>query len=144
MGKTRRIVRYLGPQEIVDINRKVILESGGSVTIAGRLRIPNSLHYLVQIIQAKLDNKELYPSLSEKAALYAFNIITRHIFWDGNKRTGFICTFLFLRLNGCILSESIPTSEIVELALGIAKDEVDFPTLTTWIKEKLIEEGDFY
>ena len=133
MGKARRLVRYLSYQEIVNINREIIFQSGGFLTHAGEVRNPNSLSYLIEIVRTKFADKELYPSLAQKAAVYAFDIITRSIFHDGNKRTGMACAFLFLRLNGCILSESIPEEEIVELALQIANREVDIAGVAGWI-----------
>ena len=132
-------MRYLTVQEIVDTNRKIILRTGGFVEGAGRLANPNSLEYLVEIVQTKLGEDEVYPSLPEKAAAYAFHIITRHIFLDGNKRTGMTCTFLFLRLNGYRLVGSVTEDEIVELALMIAKKAIDIHNLAIWIQERLEE-----
>lgn len=133
MGKARRNVRYLTYQEIIDVNREIISQTGGFVASAGEVRNANSLSYLVEIVQTKFGEKELYPSLTQKAAVYAFDIITRSIFHDGNKRTGMACAFLFLRLNGCILSESIPEDEIIELALQIANGEADIAEVASWI-----------
>ena len=44
----------------------------------------NQLYYLVEIVSEKLGDIELFPTLPQKAAVYAYNIITRHIFLDGN------------------------------------------------------------
>ncbi|MBL7075123.1 type II toxin-antitoxin system death-on-curing family toxin [candidate division KSB1 bacterium] len=137
MGKTGQIVKYLSFQEIVERNRRIVLETGGFVEGAGKLSNPNSLEYLVNIVQEKINDKELYPSLVEKAAVYVFNIITRHIFIDGNKRTGMICAFWFLRLNGCIVSESISENEIVKIALDIANRTIDLPEIIIWLQERL-------
>ncbi len=120
MGETSRIIRYLSYNGIVDINRQLILTTGGFVKAAGKVNNPGSLHYLVDIVQEKINNVDLYPTLSHKAALYAYNIITRHVFIDGNKRTGMFCAFYFLMINGHNLPESISNDEIIELALGVA------------------------
>lgn len=40
------------------------------------------------------------PSVSDKAGLYMFNIISNHIFSDGNKRTGLEAALLFVDLDG--------------------------------------------
>jgi death-on-curing protein len=105
MEKTSRNVRYLNYQEIVEVNRRFILHTGGFTTGAGQLENPDSLHYLIEIVKAKFGDEEIYPSLAEKAALYIFNIITRHIFLDGNKRTGMVCALWFLHLNGFSVRE---------------------------------------
>ena len=40
------------------------------------------------------------PDAFDLAAAYAFGIVKAHAFIDGNKRTGFVAAFTFLRLNG--------------------------------------------
>ncbi|WP_319825843.1 type II toxin-antitoxin system death-on-curing family toxin [Thalassovita sp.] len=47
-------------------------------------------------------NKAAYgkPGLEEVAAAYAFGIAKAHAFVDGNKRTAFVTSATFLRLNG--------------------------------------------
>jgi death on curing protein len=44
------------------------------------------------------------PSISELAAAYAKGIVANHPFVDGNKRTAFIISVTFLRLNGLALT----------------------------------------
>lgn len=44
------------------------------------------------------------PSLARLAASYAKGIVANHAFVDGNKRTAFIVSVTFLRLNGLQLS----------------------------------------
>ena len=60
----------------------------------------NRLHYVVEAVVGKFGDTELYPTLSQKAAVYAHHIITGHIFLDGNKRVGMHCAILFLEFNG--------------------------------------------
>ena len=79
----------------------------------------NQLRYLVQIVGETLGGTELFPTLTQKAAVYAHHIITGHIFVDGNKRIGLDCALWFLALNGCSLQRNIDNS-IVELGLKIA------------------------
>ena len=40
------------------------------------------------------------PDVADCAAAYGFGIARNHPFSDGNKRTAFVCTELFLALNG--------------------------------------------
>lgn len=46
------------------------------------------------------------PSVFDLAAAYAFGIIKNHPFVDGNKRTGFLASYIFLVLNGWELMAS--------------------------------------
>lgn len=79
----------------------------------------NQLYYLVDVVRAKLGDIELFPTLFQKAAVYAHHIITGHIFLDGNKRVGMHCALLFLVLNDCSLPADLDDS-IIELGLKIA------------------------
>lgn len=79
----------------------------------------NQLHYLIDAASASFGDIELYPTLFQKAAVYAHHIITGHIFWDGNKRIGMHSALLFLVLNGCSFQPNIEDS-IIELGLKIA------------------------
>ena len=103
----------------------------------------NQLHYLVQIGGEKIDDTELFPTLAQKATVYAHHIITRHIFLDGNKRTGMHCAILFLKLNGCSLRLGIDDS-IIELGLGngaINDIEVIADHLRSWLEQQTEEGG---
>lgn len=83
----------------------------------------NQLRYLVEAVSGKFGDTELFPTLFQKAAVYAHHIITGHIFLDGNKRTGLSCAILFLELNGCTLCLDINDS-IIELGFKIADGSI--------------------
>lgn len=83
----------------------------------------NQLHYLVAAVGAKLGGTELYPTLFQKAAVYAHHIITGHIFLDGNKRIGLTSALRFLELNGCSRRLDIDDS-IIELGFKIADGSI--------------------
>lgn len=79
----------------------------------------NQLQYLIEAVSAKYGNIELYPTLFQKAVVYAHHIITGHIFFDGNKRIGMHSALLFLALNDYSFQPNIEDS-IIELGLKIA------------------------
>ena len=79
----------------------------------------NQLHYLVGIVSEKFGDTDLFPTVSQKAAVYAHHIITGHIFLDGNKRIGLTCALRFLELNGYSRLSNIDDS-IIELGFKIA------------------------
>ena len=79
----------------------------------------NQLHYVVEAVSGKFGDIELYPTLFQKAAVYAHHIITGHIFLDGNKRIGLTCALRFLELNSCKRHPNIDDS-IIELGFKIA------------------------
>ena len=83
----------------------------------------SQLHYLVEAVRGKFGDTELYPTLFQKAAVYAHHIITGHIFLDGNKRVGLSCAILFLEFNGCTLRLDIEDS-LIDLGFKIADGSV--------------------
>ena len=115
MENTRKYMRYLTIPEILAIAEKHV----GNYHILNE----NQLNYLVEVIGAKFGDIELFPSLFQKAAVYAHHIITGHVFMDGNKRIGMKCVLLFLELNGCVLRLNIDDS-IIELGLKIADGSI--------------------
>ncbi|MGA7340749.1 MAG: type II toxin-antitoxin system death-on-curing family toxin [Terracidiphilus sp.] len=71
---------------------------------------PEGVRDLVLLESALARPKNLYhyaenlPSLARLAAPYAMGIVANHPFVDGNKRTAFIVSVTFLRLNGLQLT----------------------------------------
>ena len=111
MENAGQTVRYLTISEILRVAEKHV----GSYQLLNE----NQLHYLVEIVSAKLGDTELFPTLPQKAAVYAHHIITGHLFSDGNKRIGLTCAIAFLVLNGCSLHRDIEDS-IIDLGFNIA------------------------
>lgn len=79
----------------------------------------NQLHYLVDIVSEKFGDTDLFPTVFQKAAVYAHHIITGHIFLDGNKRVGLTCALRFLELNGYSRLSNIEDS-LIDLGFKIA------------------------
>ncbi|MFZ4604090.1 MAG: type II toxin-antitoxin system death-on-curing family toxin [Caulobacterales bacterium] len=66
------------------------------------------------------------------AAAYAFGIVGNHPFVDGNKRTGFLAAYIFLKTNGLdlIAGEADATAAVLALASGEA-GEAEF---AAWLR----------
>ncbi len=64
-------------------------------------------------------------TLYQLAASYAYDIIKNHPFIDGNKRTGFIASALFLQLNGhrLIATEKESLHQTVALAASSISEQ---------------------
>ena len=128
-------MRYLTIEDIL----RVAEERVGSYQLLNK----NQLHYLVEIVGEKLGDSELFPTLTKKAAVYAYNIITRHIFLDGNKRIGLISALWFLVLNGRASRLNIDDS-IIELGINIADGtitdlDIIAKHLQSWIQRQMEE-----
>ncbi len=72
------------------------------------------------------------PGLFELAAAYAFGIVRNHPFVDGNKRTGMMAAYVFLRINGYRLEAS--EAEAVVVFQDLAAGEIDEAVLAKWIE----------
>ncbi|MEZ0468636.1 type II toxin-antitoxin system death-on-curing family toxin [Phaeobacter sp. SYSU ZJ3003] len=95
----------------------------------------------IQLLEAAVErprNKAAYgePSLEEIAAAYAFGIAKAHAFVDGNKRTAFVTSATFLRLNGFGLRpDPLDGVRVMEdLASGVISEE----TFAVWLSKLMI------
>ena len=75
------------------------------------------------------------PDLCELAAAYAFGLARNHPFIDGNKRSAFVATELFLVLNGWQLVAS--DADCVLIMLSLASGEIDEPAFAAWLRGRV-------
>ncbi len=131
MGRT---LQTLTKAEIIEINRRMIQKFGG-VFFSGNENLinPGSLEYLIHAINGNLFDFDPYPTVVEKAARLAWRIITGHVFVDGNKRTGIETCRLLLEINGKNL---LIDQSVVNIALQIAKHEIEFTDFVEWLKDR--------
>jgi|Deesub1362A_J573_1020465.scaffolds.fasta_scaffold18070_2 death-on-curing protein len=123
-------IAYPTIEQIIDANRRLIKESGGSFTRPTNLRNRQSLEYILDAIAFPLFGTELYPSIKEKAAALAHRIITAHVFMDGNKRTGIHAAWEFLRANGISLNLD---ASVEDLAVDLALRRAGYDDLLKWL-----------
>ena len=129
-------LQVLTKSEIAEINRRMILEFGGIFFAADQnLANPGSLEHILEGIQGSFFGYNPYPSLIEKAAAICWRIIVNHVFHDGNKRTGMETCRLFLELNGYAMKIDF---EVVDMALRIAKGEIQFSEFVAWIEQRTV------
>lgn len=82
--------------------------------------------------------KNLYAYSNRKAnyakltAAYAYGVCNNHPFLDGNKRTAFVTSMLFLRLSGYTLIA--PKADKVDMFLKLAAGIVSEQDLGEWIQ----------
>jgi death-on-curing protein len=81
---------------------------------------------------------ELFPSLADKAAVYAARVVTYHPLPDGNKRTGYDVMREFIARNGETFTHPdgglMETAQMIEdLAAGVI-EEIAF---RSWVADRL-------
>jgi death-on-curing protein len=121
-------MRYLSLDRVLEIQRRMIDEIGGSHGI----RDLNAVDSAVAQPQQTMFGDDLYPTLPEKAAALGYSLIANHGFVDGNKRVGYSAMDAFLRANGYQISGTMQEKEAVVLA--VASGEMPREELTEWIR----------
>jgi death on curing protein len=90
------------------------------------------------LLQSALDrarNRYHYDSaadLADLAAAYGFGIARNHPFMDGNKRVAFQSMYVFLRINGRVITAA--EVEVVSTVLALAAGEVTESQLAVWLR----------
>lgn len=74
-------------------------------------------------------HKDLY----EMGAAYLFHIVKNHPFVDGNKRVGFVASYIFLRLNGVLVTASEDAYE--KMTLDVAQGKVDKAAVAAFFRK---------
>jgi death-on-curing protein len=73
------------------------------------------------------------PDVADLASAYGYALARNHPFVDGNKRTAFVATELFLALNGADLVAS--DVECVMTMLDVAAGEIEEAAFAQWIHQ---------
>lgn len=77
------------------------------------------------------------PYAAELAASLGFGIARNHPFVDGNKRTAFVATELFLMLNGYALEAT--DAECVLTMLDLAAGQMDEASFASWLRVHVVK-----
>lgn len=121
-------MKYLKPQEILVIHAKVVDEIGGSHGV----RDIGLLLSLIERPKTKLNQKEVYRGIFNKAAIYLESLANYHVFIDGNKRTAIAVAARFLFLNGYDLQ--ISNKELERFILEVATKKPDMKVIAEWLR----------
>lgn len=119
--------KWLNYRAVNHIHRLLISEHGGPGGIRDE--------HLFQSALDRPKNKFTYEpncGLHDLAAAYAFGIARNHPFIDGNKRTAFVCSVLFLELNG--LSVNAAEADAVITMESLAAGTIDESQLSEWFR----------
>lgn len=114
---------FLSVEDVVEIHADQIQRYGGSLGI----RDVELLHSALGMPEAGFGDQYLHAGLFEMAAAYLYHIVQNHPFIDGNKRTGTMAAFVFLKLNGFTLEagESVFETLVLQAAQGqVGKDAI--------------------
>ncbi|MBI3923265.1 MAG: type II toxin-antitoxin system death-on-curing family toxin [Armatimonadetes bacterium] len=129
------MMRYLVLNEVLELYRQIMEQSGGSVG----LRDLRALESALAQPRMTFDGAELYPTIVEKAAALGFSIIMNPPFVDGNKRTGHAAMETFLVLSNFEIDATVDEQE--SIILHVASGEMTREEFTDWLRHHVVEKG---
>ncbi|MFW3505770.1 type II toxin-antitoxin system death-on-curing family toxin [Aerococcus viridans] len=125
------MIRYLTERELVMINTLQIQRYSPEEQIG--VKEPTALNMCVALPKQAVFDKELYPTLFDKAAKLYQKLVQKHCFHNANKRTALVAVHTFLRLNGVTLNVS--NKEIEDYTVAIATDEdLTWEAISSWLE----------
>ena len=131
-------MRYLTKPQIIRLNEATVKAHGGNFMPPNNFLHEENLDYLVEAVQAEMFGEPLYPTITDKAALYCYNIIGNHIFTDGNKRTGLSAALVFLNLNGFDVEASVTDAILTDFILKVASGQSSLDECRAWFSTHVV------
>jgi len=128
-------MKFLSLFQVLELHRQIIAQSGGSHGV----RDIGALESALAQPQMTFGQKDLYPTLFEKAAALAYSLIMNHPFTDGNKRAAHAAMEIFLLLNGYEIQASVDEQEALFLQLADGKKSRE--QLTVWITDNAVHKS---
>lgn len=120
---------FLTFAQVLETHQDQIARYGGE----SGLRDMTLLKSAVGSPTATFDGRFLHVDVFEMAAAYLFNIVNDHPFVDGNKRTGLLATYVFLKLNGYRLD--VKQLDFAETTLAVASGKLGKAELAVYLRE---------
>lgn len=121
-------MKYLSLEEIVAMNYALIRRYSPGELVG--VKDMNALEMTVALPKQEVFNKELYPTVLDKAYILFFNLIKKHCFHNANKRTATLALLLFLKRND--IDVQISQKNLEELAIGVVLDQIDKKQFMTY------------
>ena len=106
----------------------MIKKHGGSSGIRDMGMLESAIHRPF----ATYAGNDLYPSVFSKAGALIQSIVKNHPFLDGNKRTAFSSAFLFLKLEGVLITAN--QKQVVEFMVSVANKNLSVDEIASWLK----------
>ena len=125
---------WLDEADVLAFHEDLLVRFGGSGGIRDRGLLESALNRPVQLFH----HGQL--TIHEIAAAYGAGIVKNHPFIDGNKRTGFIASALFLEMNGFRFQSS--EEEAVERTLALAAGAIKEADYAAWLERTSVPLAD--
>lgn len=127
-------MQYLTEKEIITLNVYVINKYSPNEQIG--VKEPTSLNMLVNAPKQYVFGEEQYSTLELKAVNLVRNLVQKHVFYNGNKRTALMTLVVYLKMNGYQFNAS--NEEAADYMVKIATDDLQEADIEQWIKKYII------
>ncbi|ACV78250.1 type II toxin-antitoxin system death-on-curing family toxin [Nakamurella multipartita] len=112
------MTRFLSAEDVLAIARVAI---GGDPAVRDLGLLDSACHRP----SSTVFGEDAYPTLTLKAAALLHSLTANHPFVDGNKRTAWLATVVFLRDNGAtVVAPDAYDGQITDLVLALAAGEL--------------------
>lgn len=112
------MTRFLSAEDVLAIARVAI---GGDPAVRDLGLLDSACHRP----SSTVFGEDAYPTLTLKAAALLHSLTANHPFVDGNKRTAWLATVVFLRYNGAtVVAPDAYDGQITDLVLALAAGEL--------------------
>ncbi len=122
------MIKYLTVDQVIAFHDTLIKKFGG---LSG-IRDKNLLDSALSAPKASFGGKNMYPSISEKAAVYLYHIAKNHPFNDANKRTAYVAALAFLKANRSAIKFEL--NHLEAIVVGIANGKIEKEELILFLK----------
>ena len=122
--------------ELIFMNAYLIKKDSPAETIG--VKDASALNMCVRSVHQSVFDEDLYPTVEDKASILYINLIKKHCFHNGNKRTATMAMNYVLKING--LEWIMNHDDTVELAVKIATwNNSDFDSLKDYVVQTIKE-----
>lgn len=121
--------------EMLQLNREALERFGGLYAEEnGNFHNRASLEYILEAVLFPVFGVARYPEPLDKIAALVQQILVKHLFHDGNKRTGLaVCTAL-LRMNHFAFT---PCKEDEDFMVRIAEKRLPVESVAAWLRTRV-------
>jgi death-on-curing protein len=119
-------VRFPGLDSVLDLHDAILRKTGGEPGVLSRSAVQSALE------RAEWGPFGHNPDLFDRAAFLLRGICQDHPFADGNKRTAFEATDLFLLLNHKRVEAN---ADVVALMLAVAQGMLQPDEIASWLRK---------
>jgi death on curing protein len=120
---------FLSLEQILSIHQNQLELYGGE----SGTRDMGLLQSALAMPESGFGDQYFHADLYEMAAAYLFHLVKNHPFVDGNKRVGFVASYVFLRLNGILVTASEKAYE--KITLDTAEGKTGKPELAEFFRK---------